>query len=270
MSTEGGDFVRSFDRGLSVIRAFDHRHQRLTLKEVAEKTGLTPAATRRFLLTLVELGFVARDGRQFFLRPKVLALGYAALSGLPLAVLVRPDIEDLVANIDESAALSVRSGTEIVSLVRVPTRKVMTVALPPGSRMPAACTSAGRVLLAGLPDEVLDGLVAGGLALEALTARTLTDPGAWRAELRRIARDGYAIVDQELEDGLIAIGVPVRDASGAVVAALNLSVDAVGSSRRALEARLLDPLRKTAGQIELVVRAIGPAGGLARDLPGAT
>ena len=269
MSARGADFVQSFDRGLSVIRAFRSERQRLTLKEVAEETGLTAAAARRFLLTLVELGFVAREGREFFLRPRVLELGYASLSGLQMATLVRPYVEDLVAEVDESAAVSVRTGADIVSLVRVPTRRMLTVALPPGSRLPAHCTSAGRVLLAGLSPDDLDAFAA-GVDLDARTARTLVDPVAWREELARVARGGFAVVDQELEDGLIALAVPIRSASGAVVAALNLSVDAFRADRAALERTLLAPLRETASQIELVVRAVGPAGRSLDHLPGSS
>ncbi len=263
----GADFVQSFDRGLSVIRAFREERRRLTLKEVAEETGLTPAAARRFLLTLVELGFVARDGREFSLRPRVLELGYATLSGLHLPALLRPCVADLVAKVDESGAVSVLSGTRLVALVRVPTRRMMTVVLPPGSWLPAYCTSAGRVLLAGLDGPALEAYAA-EVALEARTDRTLTDPVAWRDELERVGRDGYAVVDQELEDGLIAMAVPIKDATGSVVASLNCSVDAYRSDRDDLEARLLGPLRETAAQLELIVRAVAPGGLAARHLPG--
>ena len=263
----GADFVQSFSRGLSVIRAFGADRHRLTLKEVADETGLTPAAARRFLLTLVELGYVTRDGRSFSLRPKVLELGYAALSVLHLATLLRPCVEDLVAEVDESGAVSVLSGTRLVSLVRVPTRRMMTVTLPAGSWLPAYCTSAGRVLLAALDPAALDAY-AGEVALEACTDRTVTDPAAWRSELARVARDGFAVVDQEMEDGLIAIAVPVRDATGAVVASLNCSVDAYRADRPAVEAELLAPLRRTAAQLELVVRASAPGGLSNRHLTG--
>lgn len=263
----GADFVQSFDRGLSVIRAFRDERRHLTLKEVAEETGLTPAAARRFLLTLVELGFVARDGRSFSLRPRVLELGYASLSGLHLSSLLRPCIEDLVAEVDESGAVSVLAGPRLVSLVRVPTRRMTTIVLPAGSWLPAYCTSAGRVLLAGLDEASLDAYAA-EVPLEARTDRTLTDPDAWRAELGRVASDGYAIVDQELEDGLIAIAVPVRDATGKVVLAVNCSVDAYRADRAAVVAALLEPLRAAAGQLELVVRAVAPGGLSSRQLLG--
>lgn len=267
MATRGTDFVQSFDRGLSVIRVFRSDRSRLTLNEVAKEAGLTPAAARRFLLTLVELGFVAREGREFVLLPRVLELGYASLSGSSPASLIRPAVEELVATIEESAAVSVLVGAEIVSIVRVPTRRMMTVALQPGSRLPAYCTSAGRVLLAGLTEA---GLAAyfGEVVLEARTNRTVVDEAALRSELATIAEAGYAVVDQEMEDGLITLGVPVRDAAGTVVAALNISVDAFRADRRLLVGTLLEPLRATAEQIELVVRSIAPAGIAAHRLLG--
>jgi IclR family pca regulon transcriptional regulator len=268
VSARGADFVQSFERGLSVIRAFGGDRRRRSLREIAEETGLTTAATRRFLLTLVELGLVTRDGREFLLGPRVLDLGYATLSGLSVAELVRPYVEDLVAEVDESGAVSVLVGGEIVSLVRVPTRRMMTVALAPGSRLPAHCTSAGRVLLAGLDPASLDAFLE-EVPLQACTARTITDPSMWRRELDRVRREGFAVVDQEYEEGLIALAVPIRDSSDNVVAALNVSVDAFRAGPGELEQRLLEPLRAVAARIEPVVWAVGPAGGLLRDLPGA-
>jgi IclR family pca regulon transcriptional regulator len=150
------NFVQSLERGLAVIRAFDAEHRDLSLSEVARLAGLTRAAARRFLLTLVELGYVsAADGR-FALSPRVLELGYAYLSGLTLPEVAEPHMEELVAHVNESSSISVLDDTEIVYVVRVPTRRIMSITLSVGTRLPAYATSMGRVLLAGLPDDELE------------------------------------------------------------------------------------------------------------------
>src|SRR5215831_15526322 len=198
------DFVQSLDRGLAVIRAFGPDRERLSLSEVARATGLTRAATRRFLLTLVQLGYMRNDGREFSLRPRVLELGYAYLSGLALPEIAAPHLEELVAKVRESSSISVLDGHHIVYVARVPTKRIMTVAISVGTRFPAHATSMGRVLLAGMsPDSFEDYLSRADLA--ALTGRTVTDPGQFRQIIREVDRLGYAIVDQELEEGLRAI-----------------------------------------------------------------
>jgi IclR family transcriptional regulator, pca regulon regulatory protein len=150
------DFVQSLDRGLAVIRAFGPDRERLSLSEVARSTGLTRAATRRFLLTLVQLGYVRSDGREFSLRPRVLELGYAYLSGLELPEIAAPHLEELVAKVRESSSISVLDGDHIVYVARVPTKRIMTVAISVGTRFPAYATSMGRVLLAAMSPESLE------------------------------------------------------------------------------------------------------------------
>jgi IclR family pca regulon transcriptional regulator len=248
--------VQSLERGLAAIRAFGRGHSRLTLTEVAQRTGLTRAAARRFLLTLVELGYVHSDGREFSLRPSVLELGYAYLSGLSLAEVAQPIVEDLVTEVHESSSISVLDGTEIVYVVRVPTRRIMTVAISVGTRFPAYCTSMGRVLLAARDGAELDELLERS-ELAARTGRTSTDAGQLRASLEQVRADGYALVDQELEEGLIAIAVPVRDRSG-VVAAMNVSANASRVDALTLERDYLPPLRAAAQRIEEALRATGP------------
>ncbi len=143
------DFVQSLDRGLAVIRAFGPGRERLSLSDVARETGLTRAAARRFLLTLVKLGYVRSDGREFSLRPRVLELGYAYLSGLAMPEIASPHLEELVARVRESSSISVLDGHHIVYVARVPTKRIMTVAISVGTRFPAYATSMGRVLMAG-------------------------------------------------------------------------------------------------------------------------
>src|ERR1700735_276738 len=169
------DFVQSLDRGLAVIRAFGPDRERLSLSEVARATNLTRAAARRFLLTLVSLGYVRSNGREFSLRPRVLELGYAYLSGLALPDVAAPHLEELVARLRESSSISVLDGHHVVYVVRVPTKRIMTVAISVGTRFPAYATSMGRVLLAAMSADELDQYLA-DVCLKALTGRTVTDP----------------------------------------------------------------------------------------------
>jgi IclR family pca regulon transcriptional regulator len=219
---ERSPFVQSLERGLAVIRAFDADRPELTLSEVARVTGLTRAAARRFLHTLVELGYMHTDGRVFALRPRILELGYAYLSSLGLPDIARPHLEKLTATVRESSSVSVLDGDDIVYVARVPTKKIMSVVINVGTRFPAHATSMGRVLLAGLDEKTLDEYL-DAASLRPLTARTLTDPDALRAELTRVRQQGWALVDQELEDDLRSIAAPVRGADGTPAAAVNVS-----------------------------------------------
>jgi IclR family pca regulon transcriptional regulator len=243
------EFVQSLERGLAVIRAFRPERTHLSLTEVAKAAGLTRAAARRFLLTLVELGYVRNEGREFSLQPKVLELGYAYLSGLQLPRLAQPHLERLVKTVQEAASLAVLDGEEIVYVARWPTKRVMSVAVAVGTRRPAHCTSLGRVLLASLPAEELDRYLARA-SFRPCTRRTLTDPAALRAVLAEIAASGFALVDQELEDGLISLATPVHDGAGAVVAALNVSASALRFDATTLKELVLPHLLASAARIE--------------------
>ncbi|HEX2103710.1 MAG TPA: IclR family transcriptional regulator C-terminal domain-containing protein [Solirubrobacteraceae bacterium] len=248
--------MQSLERGLAVIRAFDAEHRHLTLSEVARATGLTRAAARRFLLTLVELGYVHVDGGRFSLRPRVLELGFAYLSSLSLPEVAQPYMEELVATINESSSISVLDDTDIVYVARVPTRRIMSITLAVGTRLPAYATSMGRVLLAALPDAELEERLA-RIEIRPLTKRTVTDRDALRRVLEVVRRQGYAVVDQELEEGLRSGAVPIRDASGAVVAALNVSVHASRTSMQALRTEFLRPALRAAAGIEAELRESG-------------
>ncbi len=248
------DFVQSLERGLAVIRAFDVEHPYLTLSEVARATGLTRAAARRFLLTLVELGYMRTDGRLFALRPRVLELGYAYLSSLSLPEVAQPHMEALVARVHESCSVSVLDGDDVVYVARVPTRRIMTVAISVGTRFPAYATSMGRVLLAAQPPSWLDEYLERA-DLRPITRRTITEPAKLRASLARIRAQGFAFVDQELEEGLRSLAVPVRDPDGSVVAAMNVSAHASRGSTDAIRRELLPPLLDTARSVEEDLRA---------------
>ena len=256
----GPDFVQSLERGLAVIRAFDAAHPELTLSEVAAATGVTRAAARRFLLTLAELGYVRTDGRMFSLSPRVLELGYAYLSGLSLPEVAEPHLEALVAEVNESSSVSVLDGDDVVYVARVPTSRIMTVMISVGTRFPAYATSMGRILLAGLPDGELDAYLS-TVRLDRLTQRTVGSALALRAELARVRAQGWAIVDQELEEGLRAVAAPIRDRSGRTVAAVNISAHASRTPVEAVRRTLLPPLLATAARIEadLPARLPGPA-----------
>jgi IclR family pca regulon transcriptional regulator len=256
-SLPSSDFVQSLERGLAVIRAFDAENSELTLSDVARSTGLPRAAARRFLLTLVELGYVRTDGRLFALRPRILELGYAYLSSIALPDVAAPQMETLAAKVHESCSLSMLDDRDIVYVARVPTRRIMTVAINVGTRFPAYATSMGRVLLAGLSPAELDDYLA-HTELRALTPKTTSDPRKLRTMLARIASQGFALVDQELEIGLRSIAVPVHNADGSVAAALNVSMHVGRGSAEAARRELLPQLRATAESIEADLAASQP------------
>lgn len=251
----GSDFVQSLERGLAVIRAFGPERPALTLSQVARVTGLTRAAARRFLLTLTELGYVRFDGHLFSLRPRILELGYAYLSTLGLNEVAAPHMEHLVGELNESSSVAVLDDDDITYVVRVPTQRIMTVAIAVGTRLPAYATSMGRVLLAALPPGELEAYLR-RVVLQPLTARTIVDPVAFRAELAAVADQGFAIVDQELEDGLRSVAVPIRDATGQPAAALNMSAHASRSTLDSLRRKVVPALAETARRIEVDLQAL--------------
>ncbi|MEQ3553221.1 IclR family transcriptional regulator C-terminal domain-containing protein [Pseudonocardia nematodicida] len=253
--------VRSLSRGLAVIRSFDAAHPQRTLAEVARAAGLTRAAARRFLLTLVDEGYVRTDGRLFTLTPRVLELGWSYLSAMGVPEVAAPHLEALVARVRESASVSVLDGDpdagyEVVYVARVPTARIMTVAITIGTRFPAYATSMGRVLLAALPPAALERYLA-GLHPEALTEHTVAGADALGAELTRVRVEGHCVVDQELESGLRSIAVPVHDRAGRVVAAANVSTHASRRDAGALRTEVLPELRACAAAIEADLRASG-------------
>ena len=226
MTSRHGDrpdaFVQSLERGLSVINSFSRDAPSQTLSEVAERTDLTRATSRRILLTLSELGYVRQRGRSFALTPKVLDLGYSFLSSFHVVELAQPSLERLVDQVHESSSMSVLDGSEIVYVARVPTKRIMTIALALGSRLPAYPTSMGRVLLAGLDDDELDGYIA-TTKLEKLTPHTIDDAETLRVAVLEVREQGFALVDQELEEGVRSVAAPIRNGRGKVIAAVNVS-----------------------------------------------
>jgi IclR family transcriptional regulator, pca regulon regulatory protein len=247
--SRGRQFVQSLERGLDVIRALSMPGPGLTLSDVAQNTGLTRASARRFLLTLEDLGYVRSEDRRFSLTPRVLELGYAFLSSFTLPQIAQPHLRELVERVHESSSVSVLDGGEIVYVAREPTQRIMTVAIAVGTRFPAHATSMGRVLLSGLADGELEAFL-GSTELRAFTASTVTDNDKLREEVDRVRRQGWALVDQELEDGLRSIAVPVHGQAGNIVAAMNLSTHASRRTPAAIRRELLPVLQEAAAGIE--------------------
>lgn len=252
MANKSSDVIAAFTKGLRVIEAFDAQHPRLSVAETATRTGLDRATARRCLLTLAAEGYAAHDGKYFTLTPRVLRLGMAALATLPLAQIVQPWLDQLSERVGQSASVAIRDDTEIVYLARAAQRRVMSIGLMPGSRLPAHCTSLGRVLLAALPEPQARALVERS-DLAPRTALSLTDPEEIMARVAQARRDGFAIIDQEVEIGLRSIAVPLIDARGRVVAALNIGVAATHASAAMLAETYLPEMHRVQSGLERVL-----------------
>ncbi|MGA5265527.1 IclR family transcriptional regulator domain-containing protein [Streptomyces lydicamycinicus] len=245
----GPEFVESMARGLITLTAFGTGRAALPLTAVAEATGLARATARRALITLEHLGYLTTDGKLFRPTPKVLELGFAHLSGLTLPDIVLPHLASLVERVHDSASMAVLSGDDIQYVARVPTVRIMSVNITLGTRFPAYATSMGRVLLAGLPPAERSARLA-RLRPEPLTPHTVTDPERLGALLEEAHSAGYALVDEELEEGLRSLAVPVHDRTGRVVAAVNVSTHAARRTPDEAREALLPALRTAAAGIE--------------------
>jgi len=250
----GDGYVQSFARGLAVLRSFGSHAPSQTLSEAAERTGLTRAAARRILLTLVQLGYVLHDGKHFSLGPRVLELGYAYLSSQPLWQRAQPTMEALVREVQESCSAAVLDGHDIVYVLRVPANRILSINLGVGSRLPAYCTSMGRVLLAGLP-EAPSAAQLRAMPMQPLTPRTVTDIERLQALLAQVRRQGWALVDEELEPGLISLAAPLYNRAGQVFAAINVSCQRSRRTPTQMKAELLPPLLAAAHAISTLMRA---------------
>ncbi|MEB0120024.1 pca regulon transcriptional regulator PcaR [Pseudomonas sp. CCI1.2] len=233
------DFMTSLARGLAVIHAFQERKRQLTIAQISHRTEIPRAAVRRCLLTLIKLGYATCDGRAYSLLPKVLTLGHAYLSSTPLALSAQPYLDQMSDQLHEACNMATLEGDDILYIARsATTQRLISVDLSVGGRLPAYCTSMGRILLAALDDvslhEYLD-----HVDLQPKTSRTLSTPQALLECLQQVRQQGWCIVDQELEQGLRSIAVPVYDASGQVLAALNVSTSAGRVTRNDLEQRFL-------------------------------
>lgn len=243
-----GDFVASVDRALRIVRAFDAEHARMTLTEVAGRVDLSRGTARRFLQTLVALGYVEHDGKLFRLTPKVLDLGYAYLSASRLPEAAAPIVRRISDASGESCSVAVREGRHAVYVHRVQPRRIFSSALEIGTRLPAHSSALGQVLLAAMPADARREILA-DTSLERFTDRTITDLDQLEEKLSRVARDGYALVEGELEEGIVSIAVPVVARSGATVAALNVGASAARTDAETLERDVLPLMREGAAEI---------------------
>jgi IclR family pca regulon transcriptional regulator len=250
---ESDTYVQSLARGLSVICAFGPGHGAMTLSEVAEAAGVTRAGARRILLTLQSLGYVTLDGRLFRLSPKILSLGYSYLSSLDFWSFAEPIMEALVERVHESCSASVLDGDDIVYVLRVPTRRIMSINLGIGSRLPAYAASMGRVLLAALSDCELDDYLANTKPAP-YTRLTVRDTDALRAAIGLARERGWALVDQELEEGLRSIAVPIVNRSGRTIGALNISAHASRVPIVRMVEELLPELQRAKREIDEALR----------------
>jgi IclR family transcriptional regulator, pca regulon regulatory protein len=253
------DFIQSLERGLAVILAFSHSHPSLTLSQCAELTGLARPTVRRVLLTLQHLGYIRSEGRQFALTPRVLALGYAYLSSLNLPVIAQPFLEELVAEAREACSLSTLDDTDVVYVTRVATHGRPSVTLATGTRLPAHATAMGHVLLADLSARELDRYLERA-DLQPLTSMTVRTPAELLARLERVREQGFAVIEQELEEGLRSVAAPVRGSDGRVIAALGMSASVASMDEKTMRAKLAPMLVQAGREIsERLGAGFGPA-----------
>ncbi len=252
MDTKPGDMMGGLAKGLRVIEAFTVDTPRLSISEAAAIAGLDRATTRRCLLTLAEHGYCAYDGKFFTVTPRVLRLGTGCLATMPLPRIVQPWLDDLSERIGQSTSVAILDESEIVYVARAAQRKVMSIALMPGSRLPAYCTSMGRVLLAALPEEAARSLLRSAPLVQR-TPQTMTDIERLMAELATVRGQGYAAVSEEVERGLRSVAVPIVNARGQVVAALNTGFPASSETMDTVVQTFLEPLLQVRRELSRIL-----------------
>jgi IclR family pca regulon transcriptional regulator len=252
------DFVTSLSRGLAVIRSFGRDSATLTLAEVAERTELSRPTARRFLLTLAALGYVASDGKSFWLAPRTLDLGYAYLSSLRIWEIAQPSMQKVVDALNESCSMGVLDGWDVLYVARVPPKHLMSLQVNPGTRLPAYCTSIGRLLLADADAETLAAFFRESKR-PARTRHAVTKEKDLRRVFEKAREAGFILIDQEVEEGLRAVAVPVHSRSGRVVAGLSVGAHTGRLSRTDMIKRVLPLLKRSAREIEeMLVRSDHP------------
>lgn len=243
------DLVGSLGRGLGVMEILATHPAGLTLTEVAEKAGLTRAGARRFLLTLVAAGYASQDGRRFLLSSRLISLARTWLSGASLWTFAEPFMREVSQKLNESCSAAILADEDVVYVARVAGARIVSVALHVGTRLPAYCTSMGRVLLSELDDAALESFLSRA-RIEKNTAKTVTGRAELVVLIRKAGADGYAAVDEELEIGLRSIAVPIRDRGGRIVAAINVSTQSARFTTAEMKREILPYLRKAADSIE--------------------
>jgi len=247
------DFVSSLERGLMILGVFDRQDPELTLSEVAQKTGLTPATARRFLLTLKSLGYMGSNGRRFVLRPKVLDLAYAFLDSMNADEALQPYLREVVQRTGDSSSVTVLAGTEIVYVANASVRRLVRLSASVGSRFPAYPTAMGRVLLAYLAPAQLQTYFKVE-RFDKITEFTETNPDKIRKHLETVRANEYCVVQDELEVGLVSLAVPLRDVAGNVIAAMNCSSVARRTDSQEMLRTRLDLLREYAASVSAALR----------------
>lgn len=244
-----GDFLQTLERGLAVIRSFDRFHAHMTLSDVSRRTGLTRAASRRILHTLVTLGYARTDGKVFELSPRVLELGYAYLSSFGVAEVAQMFMEEVSRKLGESCSMAVLDRAEVIYVARVQAQRIMGQALEVGARLPAYPTAMGQVLLAALPDSELAGLI-DAYPIPHMTEKSIVDRAEYLRKIAEVRRTGYALVDEELELGVRSIAVPIHDRRNRVIAAMNVGAHAGRISLEDMTRKVLPVLRQAANDVE--------------------
>ncbi len=246
------NFMSSLARGIAVIRAFSDQQRTLTISQISHKTGIPRAAVRRCLHSLKQLGYADSEAHNFRLTPKVLTLGYSYLSSTPLAVSAQPCLNNISRILNESCSLAVLDSNEVLYVSRSATSRIMSVALNVGSRLPAYCTSLGRVILAHMPEDALAQYFS-HVTLRAYTDRTVVSQAKLMEIFAAIRQNGYVIIEEELEIGLRSMAVPVRGASGRVTAALNISAQATRISSKRMREDFLTVLQSGAQELSAML-----------------
>lgn len=243
MAHKSTDHIASLAKGLRVLAAFGADRPRMSISQAATATGLDRATARRCLLTLYHEGYADYDGKFFTITHRALRLGQGALTALPMPQIVQPWLDQLTEQTGQSCSVAVLDDTEIVYIARAAQRRVMSIGLMPGSRLPAHCTAMGRVLLGALPDDEARRRICQS-DLAPRTVNSLTDPDDIMLQVIKAREQGHALVDQEIEIGLRSIAVPLFSLQGGVVAALNTGVAAVHPDVSELPLRYLPHLKK--------------------------
>ena len=247
-SQKPAEYVEALAKGLAILEAFDAAHPEMTLSEVARRVGLSPAAARRSLITLGTLGYVGQRDKRFHLKPKVMTLGSAFYFSARIGDLLQPDVRGLVERFGDASSVGTLMGHDVVYVAHYSIQRARRAAAVVGARYPASATSMGRVMLAALPDAALDRYLA-EYRPERLTSKTCTNPKALRAELMVVRRDGYATTVDQLDYGITALAVPIRDTAGNTIAALNTSGYTGLVTPEKLIAERLPDLREAASHI---------------------
>jgi IclR family pca regulon transcriptional regulator len=253
-SDEPRDFVASLSHGLKVITAFDRTRPVMTLSQVADVTGMQRSGARRYLLTLMHLGYVAKSGRDFRLTPRVLELGYAYMTSQPLAEISQPYLDEFTHKTGYSSALAVQEGDEAIYIAQCSAERTLSVRVPVGRRQPALQTSTGRAMLAALDEREIDAFLQRAQPRK-FTDKSITSKKDLKAELLKIRSQGFSIVDQEIELGVRSMAVALHDQNGAAAAALLVLTDVASVSEKMLRKDFLPHLQHAVSEIERAIRS---------------